>query len=223
MHYSTACSSRANPGTEPGMTGSHDSERAARRRSFCFLCGQCDSPLEAGLEMIGRSGRCPRCGAEFEIPAADARKKRIVARRDDADETPSVHAYASDGRSAPRIVNDPDAGQAILCAHCGSRSAIDADCCSVCARPFTMAGVHSTMDRPGATRASVCLTMGILSLPAVACAWGIGASLALGAICIGWAGWTASRSTDRTTRRLILIGLLCSAAAMGTAALRAAR
>lgn len=205
------------------MTGSHESDRATRRRSFCFLCGQCDSSLEAGLEMIGLSGRCPRCGAEFEIPAADARKRRLVARRADADETPSVHAYASDGRSAPRIVNDPHAGQAILCTHCGSRSPIDADRCSACARPFTLAGAHSAMDRPGATRAIACLTMGILSLPAVACAWGIGGSLALGAMCIGWAGWTASRPTDRTTRRLILIGLLCSTAAIGTAALRAAR
>ncbi len=191
-------------------------------RTFNFLCGRCESPLEADTRTSGQPGRCPTCGANFEIPAADIRKRRLIAQIDEQDNhSHPTHAYAADGASAPRILTDRSGQQVIECTRCGRPSPIDADRCHECGHPFTADG-FSIRPHPTA-RAAGCLGLGLASTIGVSCAGGIALPLALGALLLGWQSWNRTRPGDRSIRATIAIGALAAFSAIGIIAFLAIR
>ena len=36
----------------------------------CFLCGNCNTEIQASSDMIGQEAECPACGAKLVIPDA---------------------------------------------------------------------------------------------------------------------------------------------------------
>jgi len=118
--------------------------------------------------MVGQTGRCPSCGAEFEVPRPSVGLGTPVGKVDPAQvewERTAVHAYASAARLAPQIVTREDGSPAVKCPQCGQASEIEADRCAGCGRPFTMEGVAAAMPRTGHTLAMLCLLLALLAVP----------------------------------------------------------
>ena len=181
-----------------------------------FLCGRCNSPLEADARTSGQPARCPNCGADFVVPVADIRERRLVARIDERDnESHSTHAYAADGASAPRILTDRSGNQVIECTRCGRPSPVDADRCRECGYPFTADGFSIRPQSAAVARAAGCLGFGLASAIGVFCAGWLALPLALGALFLGWQSWNRTRPGDRSIRATIVIGALAAFSAIG--------
>lgn len=137
---------------------------------FTFTCQRCASILEASSNLVRKSGRCPTCGAVFTIPEVDFRTGLATGPavvKDDGQLPTPMHAYATAGQKAPKIVRLPNGEQVIVCPRCTKNLPVDADTCPSCGIPFTMEGAAS-MAAAGPSRdnsmAGLSLTLGILSL-----------------------------------------------------------
>ncbi|MFO0973132.1 MAG: hypothetical protein U1A27_06820 [Phycisphaerae bacterium] len=173
---------------------------------FSFLCRRCGTTLEGRTEQVGRSGRCPTCGATFTVPPRDTRTGQgspAAARRDEA--PVPMHAYAAAGENAPQIVRRPDGSQAIQCVRCRAQSPIDAEVCTRCGTPFTLEGAERVAEEIGGIdpSSSAALVWGILAVPCL----GLTGPLAI------WFGFKALRRPalayePRGPRTRAIIGLL---------------
>jgi DNA-directed RNA polymerase subunit RPC12/RpoP len=119
---------------------------APTRRRFTFSCQRCGSVLEAIGEQCGQTGRCPTCGAVFVVPPVDpetgtATEVAVVA--DDGQLPTPMHAYATAGDRAPKIVRRETGEQVIVCPRCRREMPIDADGCTACGVPFTLEGAET--------------------------------------------------------------------------------
>ncbi|HVP12342.1 MAG TPA: DUF4190 domain-containing protein [Phycisphaerae bacterium] len=145
---------------------------ASNMRRFTFCCQRCGSILEGLGEQCGQPGRCPTCGAVFVVPAVDPRTgsaAAVAVVADDGQFPTPMHAYATAGDRAPKIVRRSDGQQVIVCPRCRREMPIDADGCTACGLPFTLEGAT-----PGAVAisaeamennlATAALTVGILSV-----------------------------------------------------------
>ncbi len=136
---------------------------------FTFVCGRCDSPLEARSDLCGQPGRCPTCGALFLVPNLKLGTNRAVGPAivaDDGQLPTPMHAYATAGDRAPVIRRLRTGEQVIICPRCRQEMPIDANTCSACGVPFTMEGVAGgAFLEPESNRlASAALIVGILAI-----------------------------------------------------------
>lgn len=176
-------------------------------RVFPFKCLRCQSILEADVRQCGLTGRCPTCGGIFEVPAVDPSTGLAMGDADPGEDgqfpTP-MHAYASDGHNAPRIVRRPDDTPVIVCPRCQRESPITANGCSHCGVPFTLEGVQPV---PTATTGSgwnvAALAFGLISLPLVC----LSAGFVTGAMALV-AGLLGQRTEDKSDRDLGSIGMV---------------
>lgn len=145
---------------------------AANFRRLRFACQRCASSLEALASQSGQPGRCPTCGAVFVVPAVDPQTGHadgVAAVPDDGQLPTPVHAYATAGRSAPRIVRRADGTQVIVCPRCRREMPVDADACTGCGQPFTIegasqpAGAVEPLDNNLAVAALTVGVLGVLS------------------------------------------------------------
>lgn len=136
---------------------------------FTFACARCASILEAEQRYCGTMGRCPTCGGVFTIPHVDARtglptSSAVVA--DDGQLPTPMHAYATAGAKAPKIVRN-DAGESVIvCPRCEQHSDLDANQCALCGTPFTIEGAESVLERgrPADGLATAALTISLLGI-----------------------------------------------------------
>ena len=199
--------------SEPEERSSNDDPEAR----FSFVCGRCEVTLEAEVSQSGQPGRCPSCGAQMIIPAPGVGFGAPVGQVDPSQvewERAAVHAYASAGELAPRIVTGPDGRQAIQCPRCGQATEVDAERCPACGRPFTMEGVVSAAPQMGNALALLCLILGLFALPMAVCGGPVGAVPALVSLGLGSWAWMKSRPGEGSSRPLIIIGVLLSALAL---------
>ncbi|MFH1746926.1 MAG: DUF4190 domain-containing protein [Planctomycetota bacterium] len=140
----------------------------ATRARFHFACPRCDSPLEAHSGMCRQVASCPTCGARLHVPYLDPRTNQpgpvTLLETEEQDPTP-LHAYAASGAQAPRLERQPDGSMLINCPRCGTRCAVEADNCSSCGAPFTIAGAPAYTDNADTPRATAALVCGIISAP----------------------------------------------------------
>lgn len=120
------------------------------RIRFTFSCMRCSSILEGRGDLCGQRGRCPTCGAIFVIPRVDpatglALDAAIVA-ADGQLPTP-MHAYATAGTKAPKIIQLNDDELAIICPRCNRNCSIESNACENCGTPFTIEGAEATAKR----------------------------------------------------------------------------
>lgn len=165
---------------------------------FRFPCGACGSLLEATPDVVGQPGTCPTCAMQFVIPAPDDALPRLPG-RDVADTRPVLHAYAANGRAAPRIVHDADALR-IECPRCGARCEIDANDCEACGAPFTIQSVATAPRYDGRWAGLISVVLGVFSVP-LSSWWLPG----LGAVVTGIAALLMV--SDRGTRWMALGGI----------------
>jgi hypothetical protein len=125
-----------------------------------------------------------------------------------------VHAYASAGDMAPRIVDGPDGTRLIECPRCRRTAGIDAEACPACGRPFTMEGVVPAAPQTGNTLAILSLILGLFALPMAVCGGAIGGVPALVSLALGIWGWSKSRPGRGSSRPLIMIGAILSGLAL---------
>jgi DNA-directed RNA polymerase subunit RPC12/RpoP len=133
-------------GNAPIAVAAPEGGATSTTRRFRFSCQRCGSVLEAVGEQGGQPGRCPTCGAVFVVPPFDPRtgsvsRTAIVA--DDGQLPTPMHAYATAGDRAPKIVRREDGEQVIVCPRCRRETSIDADGCAACGMPFTLDGAQS--------------------------------------------------------------------------------
>lgn len=136
---------------------------------FSFVCGRCESPLEARSDLCGQPGRCPTCGALFVVPNLEPGTNRAVGPAivaDDGQLPTPMHAYATAGERAPLIRRLKTGDQVIVCPRCKQEMPIEADVCAACGVPFTMEGAAGVARmEPEANRmATAALTVGILAI-----------------------------------------------------------
>lgn len=137
------------------------------RAVFNFPCPRCGCLLEAHTGMSGYAGRCPGCGVRFLVPrlrwpSGSPRRARLLEGQ--AELPGPVHAYASDGQGAPRILRRPDGTQFIECRRCRSANPVDADNCGACGAAFTLDGAATLGTLRGERRARAALVLAILGL-----------------------------------------------------------
>ena len=169
--------------------------------------------------MIGQTGRCPSCGAQFEVPRPGLGWGTPVGEVDPGQvegERIPVHAYAAAGERAPRIVTRDDGSPGIECPRCGESSDIDAERCGSCGRPFTMEGAVRAAPPAGQGRAVLCFVMGLLAVPVALCGGGAGALPAAVSLGLGWSAWPKTRPGRGPARPLIITGVLHSSGALAT-------
>ncbi|MFQ5428834.1 MAG: DUF4190 domain-containing protein [Phycisphaerae bacterium] len=181
---------------------------------FTFACQRCSSILEARGGMAGQRGRCPTCGAVFTIPSVDAATGRAVGDavvEDDGQLPTPMHAYATAGAKAPKIVRKDDGEQVILCPRCQRAMPVDANTCAACGMPFTMDGAAAIAVGGSGSNgmATAALTVGVLSL----LAWMCSPILGCVAIGLGIAGLRRAEKTGglRTGRKMAIAGIVCGA------------
>lgn len=184
----------------------HDSIR------FTFTCQRCGSILEARGGLCGKQGRCPTCGATFIVPEVDQRTGLplgpAVVANDGQLPTP-MHAYATAGDRAPKILRRDDGSQVIECPRCRRHQSIDSNICDSCGMPFTMEGAAAIVEYSSAQSnglATASLTLGIISL-FIFCAPGLGlVPMILGGLAI-------QKSTKMGTlapgRGIAISGIVC--------------
>lgn len=184
--------------------------------TFTFQCRRCGSMLEGTLGQCGRRVRCPTCGVVFGVPDLDPRTGlplEVREVRGDSEEAAPVHAYAAAGAKAPTIVTPAGGGTGILCPRCGRVSALDADHCPECGLPFTIEGTAAEAVTTPVGLAWACLLLGVLSVLTIWC-W-IGVAMAAVGLIVGWMALSrAGRVVAASTRVPVIIGMLCSAAAL---------
>ncbi|HWL91928.1 MAG TPA: DUF4190 domain-containing protein [Phycisphaerae bacterium] len=185
---------------------------------FTFTCQRCGSILEARAPQSGKHGRCPTCGAVFQIPQVDPRTgiptgPAIVA--SDGQLPTPLHAYANAGEKAPRIIRTDGGESVIECPRCKRHMSIDANLCDSCGMPFTMEGAAAVVNfsaNKGNRLATASLILGVVSLFAF-CVPGLGLlAVILGAL--------ALRGPERPTafapgRRAAIAGIVCGLLASG--------
>ncbi|UCG33172.1 MAG: hypothetical protein JSU68_00790 [Phycisphaerales bacterium] len=200
--------------SEPARTQTEGEEQGPR---FSFVCGRCESTLEALPSQSGRTGRCPSCGVEMIIPEPGVSLGAPVGLVDPSQvawERFPVHAYASAGEMAPRIVDRPDGSRLIECPQCRRTAGIEAEACPACGRPFTMAGVVPAAPQTGNALAVLSLILGLFALPIAVCGGAIGGVPALVSLGLGLWGWSKTRPGQGSSRPLILIGAILSGLAL---------
>lgn len=144
--------------------------------TFIFGCPICEAQLEADRNDSGRDIGCPLCGQRFPVPFYDARRGRVLF---DPNRTPRppeesmwfLHAYACDGRRAPRVVRADDGKLRILCVRCGLLNASKAEWCTHCRTPFALESgvkVHALTAAGMSTRA-VWITVGVIAALLLLC------------------------------------------------------
>jgi len=153
---------------------------------FTFSCMRCASVLEARGEHCGTMGRCPTCGAVFTIPAVDPRTGRpsTDAHVDDDGQLPTpMHAYATAGTKAPKIIRTADGEGLIQCPRCDRNCPADANQCPTCGTPFTMDGadavIHGSSQSNGLASAAITVSLLGFCIPYVGL---VGAGLGLAAM-----------------------------------------
>jgi Zn finger protein HypA/HybF involved in hydrogenase expression len=181
---------------------------------FTFSCMRCASVLEARGDHGGTKGRCPTCGAVFVIPQVDPRTGVPLTAASVADDgqlpTP-MHAYATAGAKAPKIIRLENGEEAIQCPRCNHTSAADSNQCPSCGTPYTIEGADAVIrggsDANGMATAAITVAILGLCLPFVGL-------LAAG---LGWAG--IAKSTEMGQSRpgyglsvaAVVIGLVSTA------------
>jgi hypothetical protein len=185
---------------------------------FTFSCQRCQSILEGNSQLSGQIGRCPSCGAVFTVPQVDRKTGLPLgpAHVEDDGQLPTpVHAYATAGDKAPKIVRLGDDRQVIVCPRCAGHMPIDSNLCKSCGIPFTMEGAAAVMETASPTNpyASASLIVGILSVPTFMC---VGVP-ALVAIVLGTIGLTRMSKDDpaKRGRMAAIIGIVCGAVSLG--------
>lgn len=184
-----------------------------RRLRFTFSCSRCSSVLEATDDLCGRPGRCPTCGGVFRVPPIDPQTGLAAGRalvEDDGQLPTPMHAYATAGARAPKIITRPDGQQVIVCPRCGRAGAVDANLCGACGMPFTMEGAEVIIQTGGGpeanTLASAALTVGVLSIPTF-CVPVLGVvAVVLGFLAIRRA---ETYGPGAPGRRMALVGVIC--------------
>ncbi len=188
-------------------------EPAADNR-FNFVCGACGSVLEAAIKQSGSPGRCPSCGALFDIPRVDRRtgmvRKITVGAAPLSDPTP-VHAYAAAGVQAPDIVRQPDGSLQIVCRRCGQAGNIQEDYCRTCGFPFTLEGANRAASDATHPLAALALGLGILAIPLAVCTNHWGALGGLLSAALSWAALDRIGPSGRRTGRTVAYGALACA------------
>lgn len=176
---------------------------------FTFSCLRCAAVLEAMDRMCGQSGRCPTCGAIFLVPPVDPDTGLAIGNAqvaDDGQHPTPMHAYATAGARAPRIIRRGDGRQVIICPRCNREMSVDADACSGCGVPFTMEGAEIIAQGVGETNtaAQLALVCGVLALPTF-CFPVVG----LVAIVFGVIGMKRASliGPEATGRRMAIIGM----------------
>jgi DNA-directed RNA polymerase subunit RPC12/RpoP len=125
--------------------------------------------LEATGEQVGRSARCPTCGGVFCVPQVDPRTGVALGAGTVAEDgqlpTP-MHAYATAGQKAPRIIRLDSGDQRVECPRCRRLCTVESNVCSGCGMPFTLEGAEQAMalHHPSDTLANAALVAGIVSL-----------------------------------------------------------
>lgn len=195
-----------------------------KRIRFTFSCSRCSSVLEATDDLCGRPGRCPTCGGVFRVPPIDPQTGlaagRALVENDGQLPTP-MHAYATAGARAPKIVTRPDGQQVIVCPRCGRADSVDANLCGSCGMPFTMEGAEVIIQTGGGpeanTLASAALTVGVLSIPTF-CVPVLGVvAVVLGFLAIRRA---ESYGPGAPGRRMALVGIICGLMSVALCAVR---
>jgi hypothetical protein len=161
----------ANPeGGTPVATAAPQGGAARATRRCRFSCQRCGSVLETFGEQCGQPGRCPTCGAVFVVPPFDPQTGLVSSTAsvpEDGQLPTPMHAYATAGDRAPKIVRRADGQQVIVCPRCRREAPVDADGCPACGMPFTLEGTKAggvaaeTRDNNLATAA---FTVGVLSV-----------------------------------------------------------
>ncbi|MBX3395445.1 MAG: hypothetical protein KF841_08755 [Phycisphaerae bacterium] len=205
--------------TEPGESTRNPDASAIR---FYFQCLRCGTPMESVSQFCGKPGRCPTCGVVFIIPDVDSRTGAAthppIYPHDNRPHSP-LHAYASAGGHAPKLIRLENGEHEIECPRCRRRSRVDANICDTCATPFTLdsasafAGFQPSRSNSCAYAA---LLVGFASLPTFHLP-------ILGVIAIGL-GWIAlrrsARRASRAGRSSSITGVICGSIAILLAVLR---
>ncbi len=183
-----------------------------RGRMFRFRCRRCASVLEALVSQSGQQARCPSCDAEFTIPRIDPQTGLAAGDADPGDDgqyPAPVHAYAAAGYAAPRVVRLPDDSLVIECPACAQRTAITANNCPKCGRPFTLEGMSDTAITAESKSHTLPLVLGLVALPLSLCG-GIGAIPGVVAVGIGIRYLTLERKASSAAGSIggIVFGLL---------------
>jgi DNA-directed RNA polymerase subunit RPC12/RpoP len=136
---------------------------------FTFSCKRCGCVLEATAEQVGRQARCPTCGGVFSVPEVDPRTgvaQGMAEVAEDGQLPTPMHAYATAGQKAPRIVRLDDGDQRVECPRCRRQSLVESNVCSGCGLPFTLEGAEEAVSRhqQDDSFANAALVAGILSL-----------------------------------------------------------
>lgn len=136
---------------------------------FTFSCMRCASVLEARGDHCGTKGRCPTCGAIFTIPEVDLRTglpSNAAMVEDDGQLPTPMHAYATAGAKAPRMVRHDNGDMVIVCPRCCRESEVDVNQCPGCGTPFTIEGAEAVIHGGGETNgmATVAITTAILGM-----------------------------------------------------------
>lgn len=184
---------------------------------FTFSCTRCGSILEASEDLSGHQGRCPTCGGVFRVPEVDRRTglARGPAQVADDGQLPTpMHAYATAGVNAPKILRLPNGHQVIVCPRCQRQMPVDADVCKSCGIPFTLEGAAeiSTAGEENSGLATAALTVGVLSIPTF-CFPLLGVvAVILGFVALRRAAALGSRAPGR---RMALAGIACGVLSLG--------
>jgi len=182
---------------------------------FRFRCRRCASVLEAQVNQSGQQARCPSCDAEFSVPQIDPYTGLAAGDADPGDDgqyPAPVHAYAAAGHAAPRVIRLPDDSLVIECPACTQRTAITANNCPKCGRPFTLEGMSETVVTAESKSHTLPLVLGLIALPLSLCG-GIGAVPGVIAVAIGLRNLAIERKASSTSSSIggIIFGLLACA------------
>jgi DNA-directed RNA polymerase subunit RPC12/RpoP len=170
------CSGYFSVAVQPGQNlpiaiAAAQGEAVSTRRRLTFSCQRCGSVLESIGERSGQPGRCPTCGAVFIVPPFDESSGRgaLAAIVPDDGQLPTpVHAYATAGSRAPKIVRRENGEQVIVCPRCQREMPVDADKCGFCGMPFTLEGANvggaTAIEPVDNNLATAALTVGILAV-----------------------------------------------------------
>lgn len=200
------------PGQPPLVLGRPDAPRHRESLRFTFSCQRCNSILEGSSDLCGDLGRCPTCGAVFNVPQVDRQTglptgPAVVA--DDGQLPTPVHAYAAAGDKAPQIRRADDGELSIVCPRCSTQMPVDANLCTNCGIPFTIEGAAEiTGTAPsGNGLAIAALCVGIASVPLFMLAVVLG-PVAIG---LGVAGLRRARRLGSTGqgRSMAVAGIIC--------------
>jgi hypothetical protein len=189
-----------------------------RGRVIRFRCRRCASALEALASQAGEQGRCPSCDAQFAIPQIDPYTGLATADADPGDDgqyPAPVHAYAAAGHAAPRVIRLPDDSLVIECPACTQQTAITANNCPKCGRPFTLEGMSNTVITAESRSHTLPLVLGLIALPLSMCA-GIGAVPGIIAVGVGLRNLMLERKASSASGSIagIIFGLLACVASV---------